>query len=184
MIAALDFLLTAADGRELVVDKQAPEFGRGFGVRPDGGDEEIVKGAVEGAVEGEIGDFGGDGEGVGGGVRGGGVGVEVGAVAEVGAAGGGGDVLRTGVDGAFIDGGGGAFDAEVYDVGSGGEDFGIEGAECWCGWWTYSDLTSRGTLSGTGTGLGTAWMRVMRRAVVVKRIVTDSIVNSRRRMIG
>ena len=67
-----------------------------------------------------MGPFGGGGEGVGGGVGRGGVLPVVGAVAEVGAAGGGGDVLGAGEDGTFVDGGGGAFDAEVYDVGSGG----------------------------------------------------------------
>ena len=60
-------------------------------------------------------EFGGGGEGIGGGVARGRVDAVVGAVAEVGAAGGGGDVARAGEDGTFVDGGGGAFDAEVYE---------------------------------------------------------------------
>ena len=36
--------------------------------------------------------------------------------------------------------------------------------------------------TGTGTGLGTAWVRKMRRVVVVRKVVKDSIVNSYRRI--
>lgn len=92
-----------------------------MGIWADGGDEEVVKGGFEGAVEGKPFLLGGGGEGGGRGVGGGGVYTVVGAVAEVGAAGRGRDVAGAGVDGAFVDGGGGAFDAEVDGVGSGGE---------------------------------------------------------------
>ena len=182
LIPGRDFLLTAADGGELEVFQQSPELGGGLGVRADRGDEEVVELGVEGAVEGEIFLLRGGGEGGGAGVGGGGVGGVVGAVAEVGAAGGGGDVAGAGVNGAFVDGGGGAFDAEVYGVGSGEEVVSMWYCGCWRSWCTYSDLTAWET--GTGAGLGTAWVREMRRVVVVRKLVKDSIVNSKRRMTG
>lgn len=72
--------LAAADGGEVVIDKEAPEFGRGLSVGPDGGDEKVVKVGGEGAVEWEMGDFGGGVEGGGWGVARFWVCVEVGAV--------------------------------------------------------------------------------------------------------
>lgn len=119
LIVGLDFRLAAARRRELVVEQQAPELRRRFGGGGDGGDEVVGECGVVGAVVGELQELGGGVEGVGAGVAGGGAGAEVGAVAEVGAAAGGGDVARAAVDGGFVDCVGGAFDAEVYPVGSG-----------------------------------------------------------------
>lgn len=86
MIPQLDLLLTPSNGRELVIQQQAPEFGGGFSGGRDGGDEVVVKLRAEGAVVGKSCEFGGGVEGVGGCVHGRGVGVEVGAIAKVGAA--------------------------------------------------------------------------------------------------
>ncbi len=120
--------------------------------------------------------MGGGGEGGGGGVAGGRVGAAVGAVAEVGAAGGGGDVAGAGEDGGFVDGGGGAFDAEVYEaVSGGGGVLGCDRLEAGVRWGTYSDGMIWGP--GTGSGLGTASVREMRRVVVVRKVVKDSIVD-------
>ena len=104
-----------------------------MGVWADRGDEEVVKFGFEGAVEGETLLLSGFGEGGGRGVGRGGIHTVIGAVAEVGAAGGGGDVAGPGVDGPFVDGGGGAFDAEVYGVGSGGEVVSMWCCGCWVG---------------------------------------------------
>lgn len=78
--------MAAADGGEVVIDEEAPEFGRGLGVGPDRGDEEVVKVGAEGAVEWEMGEFGGSVEGGGWGVAGFWVCVVVGAVTLVGPA--------------------------------------------------------------------------------------------------
>lgn len=109
------------------VDQQSPEFGRCLRGGTNGGYEIIVEIRVECAVVGEFGQFGSGVEGVYGGVAGGWVGVEVGAVAEVGAAAGGGDVARAGVDRSFVDCAVGAFDAQADDVGSGNWMLGCDG---------------------------------------------------------
>lgn len=115
LIPRLDLVLTAADGRELEVDQEAPELRARLRGGADRGDEVIVEGGAVGAVVGELEGFGCRVEGVGRRVARGRVRVEVGAVAFVGAAGSGGDVARPGENGGFVDGGGGAFDAEVDD---------------------------------------------------------------------
>ena len=113
-----DFLLATTDRGELEVQEQAPELGGGFGGGGNAGDEEVVEFGVKGAVVGEASEFGRSVEGVGAGVAGSRVGAVVGAVAEVGAAGFGGDVAGARVDGCFVDGVVQAFDADVDDVGS------------------------------------------------------------------
>ena len=100
----------------------------------------------------------------------------------MGAARGGGDVAGAGEEGTLVDGGGGAFDAEVYEgVSVKGREVrlweaGLGGGRRW--WWTYSDAGTEG--AGTGAGLGIAWVREMRRVVVVRKVVRkvvrDSIV--------
>ena len=55
--------LAAADTGEFEIDEEAPEFGRGFCVRADGGDEEVVKDGVITAVEREMFQLGGGVEG-------------------------------------------------------------------------------------------------------------------------
>lgn len=75
--------MAAADGGELIIDEEAPEFGWGLGVGPDGGDEEVIKGNFEGPVEWETGELGGGVEGGGWSVPGVRVGVVVGTVALV-----------------------------------------------------------------------------------------------------
>ena len=103
---------------ELVIDQQAPELGRRLRGGANGGDEVITERAGVGAVEGELGELGRGVEGSGGSVAGFRVRVVVCSIAEVGAAAGGGDVSWTGEYGAFVDGFGEAFDAQIDDVGA------------------------------------------------------------------
>lgn len=113
MVARLDFLLAATNWRKLVIEKQAPELGGSLCGRTDRGDEVILECGVIGAVIGEAQQLRGRVKSVRACIAGRGVRVVVGAVAAVCAAGGGGDVARAGVDGCFVYGVSGAFDAEV-----------------------------------------------------------------------
>ena len=82
-----------------------------LGVGGDLRDEEVVEGGVVAGVVGHVQEFGPGVEGRGAGGARDGIVAVVGPVADVGAAGRGGDVARGGVDGGFVDGFEGAFDS-------------------------------------------------------------------------
>lgn len=158
------------------VDQQSPEFGRCLRGGTNGGYEIIVEFREEFAVVGEFCQFGSGVEGVCGGVAGGWVGVEVGAVAEVGAAAGGGDVARAGVDRSFVDCAVGAFDAQADDVGSGNWMLGCDGR--WGGrrGRTHSATIEFGVLVAMGLGAACTRGVAMMQAPVNKTEVRESIV--------
>jgi hypothetical protein len=116
VVIGLGLELAAADGRELVVDEQAPELGGGLGTAADAHDKKVVELGVEGAVEGEFGLLGGRCERVGGRVSWYGVRVAVRASARVRTTGGSSDVARGGVDRSFENGVVQAFNAEVREL--------------------------------------------------------------------
>ena len=81
VVPRLHLLLTAAYRRELVVEEQAPEHGRGFGGSGNGGNEVVVEILVEGAVVWELGHLGRGIKGISASVAWGRVGSKVGTVA-------------------------------------------------------------------------------------------------------
>ena len=110
-----DFL-PAARRDVFVVQEQEPEPGVGIRVGGDLGDDEVVEGGVVAGVVGDVQEFGpGVESGGAGGARDEVVAV-VRPVADVGAAGLGGDVARGGVDWAFVEGLDGTFDSQVDDA--------------------------------------------------------------------
>ena len=109
-------LLPAARRDVLVVQEREPESSVGVRVGGDLRDEEVVEGGVVAGIVGDVQKFGPGVEGRGAGGARDEVVAVVGPVADVGAAGLGGDVARGGVDGTFVEGFDGTFDSQVYDA--------------------------------------------------------------------
>ena len=112
ILPRLDFL-PAARRDVFVVQQQEPESGIGIRIGGDSGDDEVVEGGVIAGVVRDVQEFGPGVEGRGAGVARNKVVAVVGPVADVGAAGLGGDVARGGVYRAFVEGFDCPFDSQV-----------------------------------------------------------------------
>ena len=106
-------ILPAARRDVFVVQQQEPESGIGIRIGGDSGDDEVVEGGVIAGVVGDVQEFEPGIEGRGAGVAGNEVVAVVGPVADVGAAGLGGDVARGGVYRACVEGFNCPFDSQV-----------------------------------------------------------------------
>lgn len=114
MISWLNFLLTAANGCELVVEQQAPELSRGLSGGADGGYEVIGKSRTVGAIIWKVAKLGCCVKGGGARIARSGIDTIVGPVTQMCTAGGRCNVSGTREDGTLVDGIGESFNSKIH----------------------------------------------------------------------